>query len=193
MSEYDETDPFAKPVAAPTMSPPTMKQLSKGHKERKRWYDKDGDKEQLISTTGRTVLINLKDAKVESLPDRFDPTKGNKDRWTVDLHILDGDTITERLDKDGDVVGAFDPPVVPGPGSDTAILRKYYISQTLIASQLSEVRRLNPTAPWYLAVVGKLPAQSKERNAPYVLLEFEDEDKVTAREYLAKYVVEDPF
>lgn len=174
-------DPWGSPVAPPSISPPKMKQLGAGHTERTRIYDKGGDKEQPRKTKGRTVLISLENASFQdSVPSPFKDTSGNtimQCKGTYDIVVLDGEPISEVLDKDGDVVGTYDEPKV-APFE----LTKFYSSHKLLYGQLKDMKARG--LKYALGVIGQLPAQGQNAK-PWVLLAPEAEDADLARKYLA--------
>jgi hypothetical protein len=73
-------------------------------------------------------LLIIWPKKVETVPDRFKPGK-DKDRLTADLVFLDGETLTEKIDKEGEST-PLPEPIKPGD-----IMRDFYLSQTKLVSQ----------------------------------------------------------
>jgi hypothetical protein len=74
-------------------------------------------------------LLVIWPQKIESVLDRFNPG-AMKDRITANVAVLDGETITVRIDKEGEQHPLADP-VKPGD-----VMKDMFLSQTKLVSQL---------------------------------------------------------
>jgi hypothetical protein len=183
----DEVDPFEEASAAPVKKFPSIKQLGSGAPKVKATYAKGKDQEQTRDTTGRMLLI--KPRKVDrNQPSNFegnDPT----DRWSCDVVVLDGETITEAVDKDGDVTYVFPEPLVP-----PFLLENMYISQTMLGQQIDDKwDAANGRArTMLLGRLMQLPA-NKGRSKPWVIGDFTPADAATAKKWVKEHPEPDAF
>ena len=122
-------DLFEDAPVAPQQKYPTVKQMGTGDVAVNVVYAKGEDNEYSRETNGRLCIFRPA-SKVEKVPSKQDPKK-IQNRMQVDVILLTGPPITETLDKDGDVTGKLDPPLVPGD-----VISKVYMSQTIVVGQL---------------------------------------------------------
>jgi hypothetical protein len=125
-------DLFEDAPAAPVQKYPTVKQIGNGDVAVSVVYAKGADNEVTKSTSGRLCIFRPASG-VETVPDRNNPGKMQK-RIQVDVILLTGPPITETLDKDDEVTGKLDPPLVPGD-----VIASMYMSQTLLVGQLDQL------------------------------------------------------
>ena len=146
------TDPFDAPGSKGAGKFPAMKQLK-----------------------GRLLLIEPTrlDKQITS---NLNPDK-KVDRMSANVTVLDGDPITNVLDKDGDVVHEFDEPLA-APHT----MEDMYISQTVLVNQLRKAYKAESKV---LGRLVQLPAARPGENKAWAFEEPTDADKDIARGYLA--------
>lgn len=157
---------------------PTIKQLTRGGVRRDATYAADTpDAKTVKNCEGRTLILFPKSVE-RNKPSRFE---GNDpaDRWTVDVVVLDGETITEKLDKDGDVTAEFETPLVP-----PFLIPNMYISNKMLGAQLDGRKKV-------LAQLMVLPPLAKGGNKSYALGDFSPEAYETAVKWMNDHPVDE--
>jgi hypothetical protein len=148
-------DPFGEPGSSGGGKFPSMKQLA-----------------------GRLLLV-----QPHTLTKGVVGAFGPQDRMTSHVHVLDGDPITEVLDKDGDVAFTPDEPWTP-----PVTLEDLYISQRGLVNQLKSAYKAEGM------VLGRLRIRKLDSgNKMFELEPASTEDKALAREFLAKKKDSDPW
>lgn len=172
------SDPFGKPGAATSGGGrPRLHQIARGlAKDVTRKYAEGTDQEQTIKTRGRLVLMTPK--RVErNVPGR----NGTRDRWSVDVVILDGPEITEVIDaQTGDVMAELEEALVPG--EENSLIKDMYVSSVTLGNQFEGAG----IGTMILGRLGRLPKRGDQSPA-YALLSYTEEEAQKARDYLAKF------
>lgn len=150
MSETPQ-DPFNDPGSASGF--PSMKQLK-----------------------GRLCIIQPTRLE-KNIPDQFKPGSF-RDRITADVHVLDGDTITVRLDDD-DNETPFDEPLVP-----PFKLSDMFISGAKLIGELkSSLPRGDEAGGLVIGVMTKLPPQKVGQKGAWSLRVATPEERKRGSEY----------
>jgi hypothetical protein len=132
---------------------------------------------------GRLLLVEPTNLE-KGIPSTLEPDK-KVDRVTATVHVLDGDAITDVLDKDGDSTFTFDEPLVA-----PFVLEDMYLSQVVLVNQLRKAYKAEVKV---LGRLGQLPAQKKGNNKAWAFEIPTEQDKQTARDYLAALKPDDPW
>jgi hypothetical protein len=170
-------DPFDAVPTAPTKKYPTMAQLGTGAEKHSLVYDKDGDQEQFLDSTGRLCIFRPKSVE-RNVKSQF-ANNPPSDRWKVDVIVLDGPTLLEALNKEGEVTGLFDPPIVPNTAS--ALIPAMYTNHTVIVGQLDQLSEGGKT----FGRVMKLKAKPGSTNRPWAIGRAADPVQAKADQALA--------
>jgi hypothetical protein len=178
------TDPFDQaPASTAGGAFVRLHQLAEGADLVTREYaSNDPDRHQTVKTRGRLVLMTP--VKMDKVP-RMNPRPGQsptQDRWTVNVVILNGETITNSIDGNTGTETELPEPVVPN--SKTALVEGMFVTATMLGDQLQ--KKVNAGGGMLLGRIGTLKARPKQ-NPPYVLCEFTPEEADVARAYLAKF------
>jgi hypothetical protein len=179
-----EIDPFEEAEAAPSMSPPSMKQLGKGGTKRQATYAKGTENPVVRESSGRMVL--MKPVKVDR--NYKNPNFKNNDpsdRWHVNIVVLDGEPIVAKEDKDGEIVSTYPEPLVPPFELSSA-----YVSNTLIAGQLEKAFA---KGTMIIGQVMLLPPKSQGGNKAWAIGDSTDEAKKVARQWIKDHPEPDEF
>jgi len=161
---------------------PTIKMLSRGGVERKATYAAGDPAEVTVAKcVGRTVLVIPKKVDRKHVNPQY-PDNAPVDRWTADVVVLDGEPISEIVDKDGDVTAELEEPLVP-----PFLVSDLYISNQMLGQQMDGVysRKLAGTGSGkILAQIMVLPPAKKGGNKPYAFGDASSAAKETALQWL---------
>jgi hypothetical protein len=138
---------FEDAPAAPTASYPSVKQLATGDKSVKVVYPAKDPIEK--ETTGRLCIF-----RPVTRPKKTADQKNAgqfKDQMEVDVILLTGPPISEKFDKDDEITGTFDPPLVPGD-----VITAMYHNNKLVVGQLSKLGEKDGSGPVGKMSVGRL-------------------------------------
>lgn len=176
---------FEAAPAAKSVKYPTMKQLGTGAKPKPVTYAPGTDDEiTLPKCAGRLVILKPVSGSLEkNVASRFKGA-GPQDRMKVDVTVLDGDSITAVIDKDGDEVYTFPEPLVPG-----FVLPGMFTSHLMILDQLSGAYE---TGGMILGRIMQLPPKTQGGNKAWAIGNYSDADLKLAREWMAKNPPVDP-
>jgi len=108
---------------------------------------------------GRYLVV--RPTRIEHNVPGVNPGDKPRDRITADVLVCNGEPISTKLDKDGDVVAELDPPVVPG-----SVLEDFYISG---AKLVAEVKASVKTGRPVIGKLTKLKARVKGQSGAYSL------------------------
>lgn len=189
MSDIDDFFDAAPEVKSSTR--PTIKMLSRGSTPRTATYAKGGDNEQTVkNATGRTMIIRPVKVARNHVNPRF-PDNPPSDRWTANIVVLDGDPITEILDKDGDVVVELAEPLVP-----PFLIENMYISNGVLGSQMEQTYARSLTGEgkgMMLAQLVSLPPKSQGGNKVYAFADYDPSILPIAKAWIKAHPEPDPF
>lgn len=139
-------------------------------------------------------LLLFRPTAYDVVPNDLQPGTTQK-RITTDIVVLDGDTITDKVSRDGDVT-PLDMPVTTGP--DATLLEDCYISSAGLVAWLKPKLSdpLREQKPWILGRVYRTPARKAGQSKGYTLGDpnrpkgtppFSGEDAQKARAWLAAH------
>ncbi len=169
--------------------PPAMAQLCSGAPERTRTYAPGTPKEiPGLKTRGRLVAITpLKlEKNVKAMGG------GTTDRLHADIVVFDGETITDVLDKHGEVASTPEEPWEP-----PFLLEDFWTNHKVLQGQLQDalVHNLsgNGKPKTVIGVIGRLPKQG-DNDRSYALLEATPEEiKEAGPKFKALTTEKNPF
>jgi hypothetical protein len=180
MAKTDSVDPFGQAPPASGGAFVRLHQLASGADTVTREYASDDEaRHQTVKTSGRLVLITP--IKAEQVP-AMDPSKGLVTRWTVNVVVLNGETITVSVNDNTKEEFELPEPVVPN--TKEALIEGMFVTSVMLGDQLRQAQEAK--IPMLLGRIGRLKARGGQ-NPPYVLCEYTEEERVLARDYLAKY------
>lgn len=130
----------------------------------------------LKQLSGRLLVVEPQTLE-ENVPDTYNPGK-TKDRMTVDLTFLDGDTLTVALDRN-DVATPLPKPIQAGE-----TISGLYVSQSVLITQLKQAMRDRGGSGMVLGRLGKGEARNGN-NAPWILVAASEQDNESARRWYA--------
>jgi hypothetical protein len=105
------------------------------------------------------------------------------DRMSVDIHMLDGEPITELVDGYGEPKDVE----LEAPFTAPHVFESMYVSQVVLVNQL---RKAYKNDGMVLGRLGRDKPRQKGQQGAWTIEAASDEDKVLARDYWTKYLAE---